>query len=174
MKWGFVSRASRRYARGLAGVPERLLDHARVVEEARVARSQAERLGHGGPRRLRLPVPVEGPREEVVRVDVRGGRRAPGGPAERRVELRVVVEVEGRELAIVERLVEQGEPPDVLDELVLAPRLVLPADPREEVAQGGDVVRLGTDVDRPPGAATASSARPCAARTWARPARARW
>ena len=84
-----------------------------------------------------------------MRVDVAADVQLPAGQGEGCVELRVVVEVEGRELAIVERLVERGEPPDVLDQLVLASRLVVPADPRQEVAQGGDVVRLGDDIDRP-------------------------
>ena len=104
-----------------ADVPERALDHARVIEEPRIARAEAERFGHGGPGRLRLAVLVEGPREEVLRVDVAADVELPAGKGQGRVELRVVVQVEGRELAVVQNLIELGEPPDVLDELVLAP-----------------------------------------------------
>src|SRR6185503_20285462 len=79
-----------------APVPERALDHAGMKEETRVTRALAERLGHGLARRIRLPVLVERPREEVVGVDVAPDLELPAGQGERRVELRVVVEVEGR------------------------------------------------------------------------------
>ena len=59
-----------------------------------------------------------------------------------------MVRVEVRQLAVVEDLVQRGEPADVLDERVLLPRLVGTARLGEEVAEGRDVVGLGDDADR--------------------------
>ena len=148
-------------------------NHASVEKQARILRPELESFVHGGERFLEATVLVEGPGQHVVRVNILSYFKFFLRQGQGRLELHVVVEVKQYQLTIVQDLMETSEIADVFDEGVLLPGVLQASEPGIEVSQGRSVVRQRDNRQRLLIEIDGLLERRCAARTWARPARAR-
>ena len=159
-----------------------------MIEEARIARPKTQGALHHVFCVDEPPLLEVGPGHRVRCINVAADRRLALGQSDRLVEAPVVVREEKGEVTVVDDLVEQGQPAYVFDERVL-PFRVLPATdyalfflsttacsrrPRRAYTSPSVPATSGSGITASDRSyrEIASAYRPCAARTFPRPASA--
>src|SRR5262245_26117505 len=100
------------------------IDYAGVEKQLSVFGSQPERLIDGAARRVELAVAKQVPSQDIVGVHISPIVELTSSQLKRFFRLEIVIGVKIGEFAVVELLVEFVQPADVLDQFVLAARLL--------------------------------------------------
>src|SRR3989442_8801 len=132
------------------GIAARLVDESRMEVQARVGRAEPQSLLDRGLRFHEPAVAVEGPREDVLSVDVAPHVQLLAGEMQGLDRFHVVIGVEECQLPVIDRLVEGVQRADVFDERILPARLVALAQLRLDITEGGGVLRQRDDRQRLP------------------------
>src|SRR2546427_7377014 len=132
------------------GIAARLVDESRMEVQARVGRAEPQSLLDRGLRFHEPAVAVEGPREDVLSVDVAPHVQLLAGEMQGLDRFHVVIGVEECQLPVIDRLVEGVQRADVFDERILPTRLVALAQLRLDITEGGGVLRQRDDRQRLP------------------------
>src|SRR5256712_7198002 len=133
------------------GIAARLVDESRMEVQPRVGRAEPQSLLDRGLRFHEPAVAVEGPREDVLSIDVASHVQLLAGEMQGLDRFDVMVGVEECQLPVIDRLVERVQRADVFDERILLARLVALAQLRLDITEGGRVLRQRDGRQRLPG-----------------------